>query len=58
MKAPNVVGKFLRNQSTHQNNAVGIIKSQKIIANIQSLREKPKKKNQRGEFHYNNGDYK
>jgi len=37
------VGKFPRNQSTHQNDGVGIIKSQKAIANTQSLCEKPER---------------
>ena len=40
--APRViaVSRFLRNQSTHQNNRVGTIKSQKAITNTQKLREK------------------
>jgi len=39
---------------------VGKIKSQKIIANIQSLREKFKKEKtmESGEFNYNISDYK
>ena len=32
------MGKFLRNQSTHRNNGVGIIKSQKVIANTQNVK--------------------
>jgi len=51
MKAPNEIGKFLRNQSTHQNNIVGIIKSQKSQREHRELRENPKRKNheERGE---------
>jgi len=39
---------------------VGKIKSQKIIANIQSLREKLKREKlmERGEFNYNISEYK
>jgi len=36
-KASNVMGEFLRNQFMHQNNGVGIIKSQKVITNTQNL---------------------
>ena len=60
MKAPNAVGKFIRNQSMHQNNRE-IVKSNPASTNTQNLRENPKGKKsrrKRGEFHYNNGDYK
>jgi len=45
MKTPNVVGKFLRNQSLHQNNRVSIIKSQKAITNTELTWKTRKGKN-------------
>jgi len=45
-----------------QNREVGIIKSQKAIVNTHNLTWKPRKRKiterEKGEFHYNNGDYK
>jgi len=43
------MGKFLKNQSMHQNNMADIIKSQKAIANTQSLRGKTRKGKNHGE---------
>jgi len=46
---------FLRNQSTHQNREMNVVKSQqKSIANIMKIREKPEreKTTEREKFHY------
>ena len=52
-----VVGNFLRNLSTHQNNRVSIIKSQKSQRKYRIYVETRMGENHEERFHYSNGDY-
>ena len=58
-KAPNVVDKFLRNQSTHQNNEERSLNQNYNKHKYTELTWKPEvgKIMERGKFHYNNGEY-
>jgi len=63
MKVPNTVGKFLRNQFTHQNNEGRSIDQNHNKHNHIELTwklevGKTTERDDRGEFHYNNGDYR
>jgi len=62
MKAPNAVGKFLKNhQFTHQNNGRRSLNQNHSKHKHNVLHEKPKwekPRKEKGELYYKNGDYR